>query len=175
MVLICKTLSPFHLRMLDAKFGWNWPNGSTAEDIFRFGHCVSLFRDNLPLEKGVTLHLNKLQSSSPKDALCQVWLKLAQCFWRRWECEKFRDGRTPGDQKSSLQLSAVVSWKGLWILICQHHSPGLSPFWTRTVWYLYIWYHTVRTKNGLISLCDITINKLHVNSYVACVDKYVAC
>ena len=28
-------------------------------------------------------HLNKLKSPSPKDALCQVWLKLAQWFWRR--------------------------------------------------------------------------------------------
>ena len=26
----------------------------------------------LPLEKGVTLQLNKLQSPSPNDALCQV-------------------------------------------------------------------------------------------------------
>ena len=30
----------------------------------------------LPLEKGGTLDLNKLESPSPKDALCQVWLKL---------------------------------------------------------------------------------------------------
>ena len=29
------------------------------------------------------LHLNKLQFPSPKDALCQVWLKLAKWFWRR--------------------------------------------------------------------------------------------
>ena len=35
-----------------------------------------------PLEKGVALHLNKLESTLPKDALCQVWLKLAQWFWR---------------------------------------------------------------------------------------------
>ena len=27
--------------------------------------------------KGEILHLNKLESPSPKDALCQVWLKLA--------------------------------------------------------------------------------------------------
>ena len=33
--------------------------------------------------KGVALHLNKLESPSAKDALCQVWLKLAQWFWRR--------------------------------------------------------------------------------------------
>ena len=31
----------------------------------------------LPLEKGVALHLNKLESPSTKYALCQVWLKLA--------------------------------------------------------------------------------------------------
>ena len=25
----------------------------------------------------------KLESPSPRDTLCQVWLKLAHCFWRR--------------------------------------------------------------------------------------------
>ena len=30
-----------------------------------------------------TLHLNKLESHSHKDALCQVWLKLVRWFWRR--------------------------------------------------------------------------------------------
>ena len=35
------------------------------------------------------LHLKKLESPSPKDALCQVWLKLAQWFWRR-KIFKFR-------------------------------------------------------------------------------------
>ena len=33
-------------------------------------------------DKDGALHLNKLESPSPKDALCQVWLKLAQCIWR---------------------------------------------------------------------------------------------
>ena len=51
--------------------------------IFKFRQCISLFRNYLPLEKGWALHLNKLESPSPKDALCQVWLKLAQWFWRR--------------------------------------------------------------------------------------------
>ena len=31
----------------------------------------------------MVLHLKKLEPPSPKDALCQVWLKLAQWFWRR--------------------------------------------------------------------------------------------
>ena len=92
--------------------------------ILKFRKCVfSLFRNYLPLEKGWALHLNKLESPSPKDALCQVWLKLAQWFWRRrWKCEKFTDRRTDrqtdrqtdrrrttGDQKSLLELSAQVS------------------------------------------------------------------
>ena len=41
------------------------------------------FRYYLPLERGNTLHLNKLKSPSHKDDLCQVWLKLVQWFWRR--------------------------------------------------------------------------------------------
>ena len=36
-----------------------------------------------PLEKNGALHLNKLEFHSPKDALSQVCLKLAQWFWRR--------------------------------------------------------------------------------------------
>ena len=47
-------------------------------------NAFSLFRNYLPLEKGVILHLNKLEFPSPKDALCQVWLKLVKRFysWR---------------------------------------------------------------------------------------------
>ena len=51
--------------------------------FFNFDNVFSLFHNYLPLEKERALHLNKLESSSPKDALCQVWLKLAQWFWRR--------------------------------------------------------------------------------------------
>ena len=51
--------------------------------FLKFVNVFSLFRYYLPLEKGVALHLNKLESPSPKDALSQVWLKLAQWFLRR--------------------------------------------------------------------------------------------
>jgi hypothetical protein len=37
----------------------------------------------LPFEKSNPLHLKKLESPFPKDDLFQVWLKLAQWFWRR--------------------------------------------------------------------------------------------
>ena len=116
---IWTNLNPLHPRMLCAKLGRNWPSDSREEEFFNFINVFSLFRNYLPLEKGGALHLNKFESPSPKDALCQVWLKLAQWFWRRrWKCEKFTDRRTDrqtdrrrttGDQKSSLELSAQVS------------------------------------------------------------------
>ena len=34
-------------------------------------------------ENSMVLHLKKLEFPSPKDALCQIWLKLAQRFWKR--------------------------------------------------------------------------------------------
>jgi hypothetical protein len=42
-----------------------------------------LFCYYLPLEKGFPYCLNKHESPPPKDDLCQVWVKLAQWFWRR--------------------------------------------------------------------------------------------
>ena len=63
--------------------------------FLKFVNIFSLFPYYLPLEKGVALHLNKFESPLPKDALCQVWLKLAQWFLRRSrKYEKFTDGRT---------------------------------------------------------------------------------
>ena len=56
-------------------------NGSVVleKKIFlNFVNVFSLFRNYLPLEKGGALHLNKLESPSPKYALCEVWLKMAQ-------------------------------------------------------------------------------------------------
>ena len=35
------------------------------------------------LSFAMVFHLNKLESSSTNDGLCQVWLELAQWFWRR--------------------------------------------------------------------------------------------
>ena len=41
------------------------------------------FRNYFPLKKDPALHLNKLEFSSSKNALCQVRFKLALMFWRR--------------------------------------------------------------------------------------------
>ena len=72
---IWTNLNLLHPRMLCDKIGCNWPSSSGEEDFFNFVNVFSLFRNYLPLEKGGALNLNKLESPSPKDALCQVWLK----------------------------------------------------------------------------------------------------
>ena len=82
---------------------WFW-----RRRFLNFVNVFLLFCNYLPLEKGVALYLNKLESPSPKDALCQVWLKLASWFLRRrWKCEKFLNGWTDKRQKTGDQTSSL--------------------------------------------------------------------
>ena len=67
--------------MLCAELSWNLPSGSEGEDFQILSMYFSLFHNYLPFEIGVALHLNKLESPLPQDALCQVCLKFA--FWKR--------------------------------------------------------------------------------------------
>ena len=81
------------LRILCAQFGWNWPNGCEEEYIIKiskYGQCISLFRHYITLGKRVSLHLNKIEFPSPKNASCQIRLKKFRWFWRS-KCEKFTD------------------------------------------------------------------------------------
>jgi hypothetical protein len=57
---------------------WFW-----RRRFFKIFSVFLLFRYYLHLETGYPLSLNKLESPSPKDDLCQVWLKLVLWFWRR--------------------------------------------------------------------------------------------
>ena len=112
---IWTNLNPLHPRMIYAKFGWIWPSGS-KEDFLNFVNVFSQFHNYLPLEKDGALSLRKLKSCSPKDTLCQVWLNLAQWFWRRrWKREKFTDRQMDGqtdrhmDNRWSEKLTGAFS------------------------------------------------------------------
>ena len=59
---------------------WFWRRFLNFVNVFLLFHNYMY----LPLKKDVAHHLNKLDSPSSKDALCQVWLKIAQWFWRRF-------------------------------------------------------------------------------------------
>ena len=56
------------------------PHRSPEEEFSNIFHIISLFCYYLPLNKGMVLHLNKIESPLPKEHLYQVWLKLAQWF-----------------------------------------------------------------------------------------------
>jgi hypothetical protein len=78
--------------------------------IFKSCQCIfTVFL--LTLGDGQSPSFEQFRISSPKDDLCQVWLKLAQWFWRSRKCKSFQTDRrrTTGDQKRSLELSAQVS------------------------------------------------------------------
>ena len=101
-------------RMLCAKFGASfgrsWPSGS-----LNFVNVFSLFRNYISFEKNVALHLNKLEPRLPTDALCQVWLKSAQWFWRRrWKCEKFTNIRTDRQTDDRQQGIRKLTWAFSW-------------------------------------------------------------
>ena len=78
-----------------------------------------LFHNYLPLENRRALHFDTFDSSSPKDELCQVWLKLAQWFWRRSRNRKSlqtdrqtnrqADRQTPDERRSEKLTSAFSS------------------------------------------------------------------
>ena len=78
--------------------------------FLNFVNVFSLFRYHLPLETNVALYFNKLESPSPKDALCQFWLKLVQWFLRRrYKWEKFTYGQT--DDRKQVIRKAHLSFQ----------------------------------------------------------------
>ena len=69
-------------------------------------HVFLPFRKYLSLEKGLVLHVNKVESPSHQNALCQFWLKLAKWFWRSGQFSD-RRGRKPIRQA---HLSFQLMW-----------------------------------------------------------------
>ena len=53
---------------------------------------------------------NELEFPSSKDALCQVWLKLAKWFWRRWKMWKVYDNDDDNDGQHQKFWSEKLPW-----------------------------------------------------------------
>ena len=86
---ICINLNPLHQKMICAKFSWNWPTGSWEKIFINLSMYFCYFIIFSPWK-----WWGPSYEQSLKDALCQVYLKLAQWFWRRrWKCEKFMTTR----------------------------------------------------------------------------------
>jgi hypothetical protein len=86
---IWTNLNSFHPRIICTKFDWFWPTGPGEEDFSNLTLSLlsplgeRLFRYYLPLERDYSLSLKIPKSSLSKDDVCQVWLKLAQWFWKQ--------------------------------------------------------------------------------------------
>ena len=78
--------------------------------FFNIFNIILHFRYYIPLEKGVALYLNKLESPLPKNALCQVWLKLAQWFIKTMKMKTVSKWQYVGT-KSGVYLSIACKWK----------------------------------------------------------------
>ena len=77
---IWTSMNSLYPRMLCANFSEKWPRGSGEEDLFISSMDFCYFFFFSPLEKGEG---PSFESPLPKDAVCQVKLKLAEWFWKR--------------------------------------------------------------------------------------------
>ena len=158
---IWTNLNPLHPRMLCAKFGWNWLSCSGGEDFFNFVNVFLQFRNYLLLEKGEALHLNKLEFPLPKDALCQVWLKLVQWLWTRRFLNLVNvfslfHNYLPLDKEGTLHLNKLESPSSKDAL-CQVWLKLAQWFWRRR-WKCEKFTTTTTTDNG-----QILIRKAHLS------------
>ena len=110
--LIGTNLKPLHPRMLESLVEIR---SVALEKIFEFHQCIFAFSLLSPLGKGCGPSF-ELESSWPKNALCQDWLKLAQSSGEEDENVKSLWQRKRGRQqilirKSSFQPLAQVDYK----------------------------------------------------------------
>jgi hypothetical protein len=108
---IWTNLKSLHPRIICIKFDWFWSDVSGEEDFFKMFSVFLFFCYYLPLEKGCPLLLNKFEFCWLKDNLCQVWLKLAQWFWRR-----FLNDPTP-----VLHFCLKRTWSFIWTYLNSLH------------------------------------------------------
>jgi hypothetical protein len=76
-------LNSLHRRIICTKFDWFWQAGS-GKDFFLKFECNFTLLLLSPLGEGQSPSFEQIWIPSPKDDLCQVCLKLAQWFWRRF-------------------------------------------------------------------------------------------
>ena len=83
-LLYIYTCITFHLycyinQIKNIKQGAHWPHRSPKNT---FGYTITFLKrgkiHNLLFENCMVLYFNKLEYSSPNDAVCQIWLKLTQ-------------------------------------------------------------------------------------------------
>ena len=134
---------------------WFWRRFLKVVNLFL------LFPNYLPFGKGMALHLNKFESPSSKNTLCQVWLKLDQWFWRR----RFWEGLSPSFEQTWIPFikgyfvpslvetgPVVLEYKmKMWKVYRQIDRQTTDDRWSEklTWWSLHAqWWHTDKIHTG---------------------------
>ena len=91
----------------------------------------------------------KLESPSPKDGLCQVWLKLARWFWRSLKTDGWTDRRTTYDrQLEKLSAGELKICRGLFskftTVIYVRYMHVIST-WCRVAFSCLTWDHILKS------------------------------
>ena len=113
-----------HLRIISAKFGWDWLSSFRGEDFFLISYPLFLFLAWRPswLEVRITGH--NFGRGPSKDYSTKVWLQLAQWFLRRRFLCEFPIG-------SYVKLSSAVG------AILLEGTNRRTHFWKRTIQWLF--------------------------------------
>ena len=113
---IWTNLNPRHHRILCTNFGWNCPSGSIEEAFLNSVNLFSFFRNYLPLETGVPLHLNKLESASPKECVRSSLVEIGPGVLENMKMWNFKDRRRDrqtdrrADWRTDDRRSGKLSW-----------------------------------------------------------------
>jgi hypothetical protein len=91
-----------------------WHYGSGEEEF----KDLSVYFPSPLLEQCVALHLNIFESLSPKDDLCNVWLKFGKWFWK--EIQKMKSLQT--DREIEKQID--TNWQTCRQTDWQTNRPG---------------------------------------------------
>jgi hypothetical protein len=103
---ICTILNFLYPTMIWTKFDWNWPVGSEKK-IFKNVQCIFLqfFAIIFPWPAVLAFIWTILNSLPARmHDLCQVWLKLAQWFWRSKKCKSLQTDEQRTIRKTCLSF-----------------------------------------------------------------------
>ena len=113
---IWTNLNLLHQRILWSKFSWNW--SSSSRDVI---NVFLLFWYYFPFDKEVPIHLNKLESTSPKDAfIVQSLIEIGPVvLWKIFKCCQLEKGNA----LHLINLESLYPW--VYVLVTSSRNTEL--------------------------------------------------
>jgi hypothetical protein len=114
-------LNFLHPRIICTKFDFEF-GLLVLEKIFKNFHCIFTLPLSSPLGEGISPSFEQTWIPSPKDDLCQFWLKLVQWFWRRSQkCKSLQTDRQMDTGQQAIR-KAHLSFQLRWAKEIKRHQ-----------------------------------------------------